>query len=102
MSQWVRIGSVGEMPAEGRAKAFDAQGTPVCVACIHGRLAALYDECPHRGALLSEGTIENGRLVCSWHGWSFDTTTGEELRNPLGAAKVFPLRIDGDDVLCEI
>ena len=72
MSQWVRIGALAEMPAEGRAKAFDARGTAVCVACIRGRLAAMYDECPHRGALLSEGTVEDGRLVCSWHGWSFD------------------------------
>lgn len=102
MAQWVRIGAVGEMPAEGRAKAFEAAGTTVCVACVNGRLAALDDVCPHQGAPLSEGAIEDGRLVCSWHGWSFDPKTGEELRNPIGSARVYPLRVDGDDVLCEV
>jgi nitrite reductase/ring-hydroxylating ferredoxin subunit len=40
--------------------------------------------------------------VCAWHGWSFDPKTGTELRNPLGATTVYPLRVDGDDVLCEV
>ena len=102
MTQWVRIGAVPEMPAEGSAKAFEAAGIPICVARVHGQLAALHNECPHHGALLSEGTIEHGRVVCAWHGWSFDPRTGAELRNPLGSATVYPLRVDGNDVLCEV
>jgi nitrite reductase (NADH) small subunit len=102
MAQWVKIGAVSEMPAEGRAKAFEAAGNAICVACIRGELAALQDECPHHGAQLSEGSIENGRIVCSWHGWSFDPKTGKELRNPLGSARVYPLRVEGEEVLCEV
>ena len=102
MSQWVRIGAVSEMPVEGRAKAFEAAGVPICVARIQGQLAALHNECPHHGALLSEGTIEHGRVVCAWHGWSFDPKTGAELRNPLGSATVYRLRFEGDDVMCEV
>ena len=79
MSQWVRIVPASEMPAEGGVKAFEAQGTAICVARVHGRLAALNDVCPHQGASLSEGVIEDGRVVCSWHGWSFDPQTGAEL-----------------------
>jgi nitrite reductase/ring-hydroxylating ferredoxin subunit len=102
MTQWVRIGAVSEMPREGSAKAFQAAGIPICVARIRGQLAALQNECPHHGALLSDGVIEHGRVVCSWHGWSFDPKTGAELRNPLGSATVFPLRVEGDDVLCGV
>jgi nitrite reductase (NADH) small subunit len=102
MAQWVRIGKVPEMPAEGMAKAFELRGTTICVARVGGRFAALDDVCPHQGASLSEGTIEAGRIVCPWHGWSFDPNTGAELCNPLGCATVYPLRVDGDDVLCEV
>jgi nitrite reductase (NADH) small subunit len=102
MTQWVRIGGVSEMPAEGMAKECNAGGTSICVARIDGQLAALNNECPHHGALLSDGMIENGRVACAWHGWSFDPQTGAELRNPLGAATVYPLRVDGDDVMCEV
>ena len=102
MAQWIRIGTVSEMPVEGTAKAFEAQDTTVCIARVQGQLAALNDGCPHQGAPLSEGSIEDGRIVCSWHGWSFDPRTGAELRNPLGGATVYPLLVNGDDVLCEV
>lgn len=33
-----------------------------------GEVAALEDFCPHRGAQLSLGFVENGELVCGYHG----------------------------------
>ena len=33
-----------------------------------GRVAALEDWCPHRGAPLSLGYVDNGKLVCGYHG----------------------------------
>ena len=33
-----------------------------------GRVAALEDFCPHRGAPLSLGSVEDGKLVCGYHG----------------------------------
>ncbi|TVS16584.1 MAG: aromatic ring-hydroxylating dioxygenase subunit alpha [Gammaproteobacteria bacterium] len=37
----------------------------------NGEAVAAEDRCPHREAPLSEGRIEDGRLVCPYHGWSF-------------------------------
>lgn len=90
------------MPREGQVREFLAKGMPVCVACVDGELAALDNVCPHRGAPLSEGGIEDGRVVCPWHGWSFDPKTGAELTNPRGGTTVYPVRVDGTDVLCEV
>ncbi|KAL6749465.1 pheophorbide a oxygenase [Haematococcus lacustris] len=39
----------------------DSQG------CWH----TLQDRCPHRLAPLSEGRVEGGNLMCSYHGWQF-------------------------------
>jgi phenylpropionate dioxygenase-like ring-hydroxylating dioxygenase large terminal subunit len=39
-----------------------------------GLIGAALDECPHRGSRLSQGWIENGDIVCPYHGWSFDPT----------------------------
>ena len=36
-----------------------------------GGLIAAEEKCPHRQAPLSHGIIENGCLVCPYHGWSF-------------------------------
>jgi nitrite reductase/ring-hydroxylating ferredoxin subunit len=40
-----------------------------------GKVHALDDRCPHRGALLSQGRIHYPRtLSCPYHGWTFDTS----------------------------
>ncbi len=37
----------------------------------NGGLIAAPERCPHRQAPLSHGHLENGRLVCPYHGWTF-------------------------------
>jgi phenylpropionate dioxygenase-like ring-hydroxylating dioxygenase large terminal subunit len=39
-----------------------------------GMLHAWPDRCPHRGAKLSLGRIEAGRLECPYHGWQFEAS----------------------------
>ena len=36
-----------------------------------GVAQAFVDRCPHRGARLSMGRVENGHLECPYHGWQF-------------------------------
>jgi len=36
-----------------------------------GNPTAMVDVCPHRSAPLSMGTVENGKVVCFYHGWAF-------------------------------
>jgi phenylpropionate dioxygenase-like ring-hydroxylating dioxygenase large terminal subunit len=38
----------------------------------NGNPAAAIDRCCHRTAKLSGGTVENGCVVCPYHGWSFN------------------------------
>lgn len=38
----------------------------------HGNLGMLDRDCPHRGADLSRGRLEDGGLRCAFHGWLFD------------------------------
>lgn len=37
-----------------------------------GTLAALVDQCVHRGTALSAGRLRNGCLECPYHGWRYD------------------------------
>jgi len=34
-------------------------------------VSVLYGRCPHRGALLSDGSIEGANLICGVHRWDF-------------------------------
>jgi phenylpropionate dioxygenase-like ring-hydroxylating dioxygenase large terminal subunit len=38
----------------------------------HGQIAAFYDLCIHRGTPLSLGWIDDGLLVCAYHGWCYE------------------------------
>ncbi|MEI9905476.1 MAG: Rieske 2Fe-2S domain-containing protein [Asticcacaulis sp.] len=46
-------------------------GVPVVLWRGEGGVAGFIDRCPHRNYPLSEGRVENGRLVCPYHGWAF-------------------------------
>lgn len=37
-----------------------------------GSASALLDRCPHRGVPLSFGSVQDGTLMCGYHGWRFD------------------------------
>jgi phthalate 4,5-dioxygenase len=46
-----------------------------------GRLGLMERHCPHRGADLCFGRLEDGGLRCAFHGWLFDVT-GQCLEQP--------------------
>jgi phenylpropionate dioxygenase-like ring-hydroxylating dioxygenase large terminal subunit len=46
---------------------------PLVVFRSNGELVAARDVCPHRGAPLSQGWVENGHLVCPYHGLAYGT-----------------------------
>jgi len=48
-------------------------GIPIVLfRAASGQVVALRDRCPHRGVPLSMGQVEEGQLVCPYHGWTFD------------------------------
>ena len=102
MGQLVRICSRAELPAVGLAKEFTAAGKTLCVANVAGVFCAVDNECPHHGGPLAEGTIEEGKIVCPWHGWSFDPATGRASHFPQAGVAVYRLTIDGNDVSVEV
>ena len=67
-----------ELPQPGLIREFSVEGRLLCVANEEGHVYALDGLCPHQGAPLAEGTLENGKLICPWHAWAFDLQTGEE------------------------
>jgi nitrite reductase (NADH) small subunit len=99
---FVRIASRAELPGTNQAREFPAGERIVCVANVNGQITALDNVCLHRGGPLGQGTIEAGKLVCPWHGWQFDPATGAATHNPLARVRLYPIKIEGDDVLVEL
>ena len=54
----------------------------VMVVRDDGAIVAVAATCPHRGAPLEEGKVEDGAVVCPWHGSCFRLRDGALLRGP--------------------
>lgn len=101
MGSEVRVGSSGDVP-EGAVRPFEAGGRKVVVLRLDGVLHAMDGVCPHRGGPLGEGTLENGILVCPWHGWRFEARGGKCVNLPGSGQTCFPVREEGGSILVEV
>jgi nitrite reductase (NADH) small subunit len=98
MSQFVRICSASEVPVEGEVGEFTVEGRALCVANVGGTIAVLDGTCPHEGGPLGEGIIEDGRVVCPWHAYSFDVRTGIAEQDPELKAEVFEAKVEDGEL----
>ncbi|MFT4112283.1 Rieske (2Fe-2S) protein [Silvibacterium sp.] len=102
MSESIRILSRSELPAEGEAREAVCGNRVLCIAQVNGEIHAVDNACPHRGGPLGQGIVENGTVVCPWHAWAFDLKTGAAAHSPLARVAVYPVRVEGDDVLVQL
>jgi nitrite reductase/ring-hydroxylating ferredoxin subunit len=68
----------------GRIYRYDLAGRPVILFWAGDQLVLASEICPHIGGPLSEGRLEEDgcALRCPWHGYKYDSRTGEFLENP--------------------
>jgi nitrite reductase (NADH) small subunit len=98
---FVKIAAQSELPGVNAVKEFVCGDKTICVANVNGEISAMDNICLHRGGPLGEGVISKGKVVCPWHGWEWNPKTGEA--GPPGAKiAVYPVKIEGGDVLIEI
>lgn len=68
-----------------------------------GEIHAVGDTCTHGEISLSEGFVEGETIECWAHGSQFALKTGKPLNLPAyEPVPVFPVTIDGDDVLVDV
>jgi len=81
MSQWVKVGSAGEVP-EGELLSFTAGDRQVAIANVDGDLHGFDDFCTHQQCSLAEGDLDGTIVECPCHGSQFDVITGEAVQGP--------------------
>jgi nitrite reductase (NADH) small subunit len=99
---FTKLAAQSELPAVNEAKEFPCGDKTICVANVNGTYSAMDNVCLHRGGPLGQGMIEAGKVVCPWHGWQWDPTTGAAVQNPALKVAVYPLKIENGGVLVEI
>jgi nitrite reductase (NADH) small subunit len=102
MPEYTKLTTESELPPENEAREYPCGDKMICIANIDGKITAMDNVCLHRGGPLGQGMIEEGKLVCPWHGWAFDPTTGEALHNRAAKVPVYPIKIENGDVLIQL
>src|SRR3954452_7377929 len=59
--------------------AVSVDGVDLILLRTGGHARVYQGRCPHQGALLGEGELDGGELVCRNHRWRFDAETGRRV-----------------------
>ena len=87
-------------PASGRV--YPVNGNDVAVFHVAGQFVAVENECPHRGASLGTGTVEDSLVTCPLHAWQFDVTSGICIDRPGQALRTYPVVLQGHRIMLDV
>nr|WSX74525.1 Rieske (2Fe-2S) protein [Streptomyces sp. NBC_00899] len=92
---WHSVGPLEDFPHEQPVRRMVGEVAVAVVRDGDGSCRALADVCSHDGGPLSQGHVEDGCLLCPWHGSSFRLADGWNATGPATAPQpAFDTRVD--------
>ena len=101
MSEFQTVCKLNDL-REGEGKTVPVGRKMIAVFLVKGQPFAIDDCCPHMGASLSGGYVEDGIVTCPWHAWRFRVTDGVWADNPRIKIGCYATRVVGDDVQVQL
>jgi 3-phenylpropionate/trans-cinnamate dioxygenase ferredoxin subunit len=100
---FVRLAALSELQADEGHRVELSDEDAVALIRTGDEVFAVIDNCSHEDYPLSEGWVEDHTIECALHGSRFDLVTGNPDSPPaVRPVRVFPVRVDGDDVLVDL
>lgn len=97
MSDFTKVAKVGDI-ADGAGGTFTVGERMIAVYHVDGEYYAIDDLCPHMGASLGSGHVENKVVTCPWHAWRFSICDGTWVDNPSLKVDSYEVRVAGDEI----
>jgi nitrite reductase (NADH) small subunit len=100
---FVCAAKVGAVP-RGCIAEFEVAGKTVAVANVDGKFFAVNGVCVHEGGPVGEGALSGSTVICPWHAWEYDVTTGKIVGSPDGAEGLacYPVEVRGEDIYVDV
>ena len=113
-----RVADAADLAEEGSRVIAEVEGVEIAVFNVEGELHAVANFCPHQGGPLCEGELrgrttvaDDGwsweyddteqQVVCPWHGWLFDVTTGKSPDDERYATPTYDVEREDGSVFVE-
>ena len=109
------IASVEDVSEEGSRVLTEVDGVEIAIFRVNEELYAMANYCVHQGGPLCEGELdgrvtvgedplewkydgEERNVLCPWHGWKFDVTTGESINNDRYKIPTYEVEVENGEV----
>jgi toluene monooxygenase system ferredoxin subunit len=96
-----KVAKIGDLWS-GEMMGLEVNGERILLVNVDNRIYAYADACPHQKSRLSEGTLMDNILRCARHHWEFDVCSGSGVNPQNFCLRVFPIRLNGEDILVDI
>ena len=95
--EWVEVCAAQQLPAES-AEVVEFGSRAVAVFHHGGQYYAIDNACPHMGASLAAGHVEDCEVSCPLHAWRFDLRDGTWCDNRRVKIGSYPVRVRAGQV----
>jgi NAD(P)H-dependent nitrite reductase small subunit len=95
--KYVKVMSEEDLPV-GKSAIISAGDDEIALFNYKGKYYAIANKCPHRGAPLGEGRIEEGIVICPNHEWRFKLESGANMQNPELFIPTYPVKVKNENI----
>jgi nitrite reductase (NADH) small subunit len=101
MAKLVTVASCDAL-APGDCRRVQIEDKEIALFRIDDTFYAIDNECPHYGAPLCDGWVDDHVVTCPWHAWQFDVTDGRCLTVPDYDVPTYVVKVEDGVVQIEI
>jgi nitrite reductase/ring-hydroxylating ferredoxin subunit len=101
MADFVRAIASSEL-APGSCMELSLAGKPVALYNVDGTFYATSNTCVHRGGPLGQGMLDGTSIMCPWHAWTYDVTTGCSTVNPELKVPAYEVKLEDGQVFVKV
>jgi pyruvate oxidase len=95
--KYVKVMTEEDLPI-GKSAIISAGEDEIALFNYKGKYYAVANKCPHRGAPLGEGRIEEGIVICPNHEWRFKLESGANMQNPELFIPTYPVKVKNENI----
>ncbi len=97
-----KLCNVDQLPEEGKLRAVQGDGLDLCIGMLEGKPYAVQNACPHQGAPLAAGCLQESYVVCPYHAWRFRLSNGQPEQEGDPPLQTYEVRQYGSEIFLRL